>query len=417
MFSKDKLLTFKLNSHQPFVHGVWKKDKISIGDEEAVKGRSELILKNFEKIIKKKFKDKDIENMTLLDIGSYDGYTSIEIEKRLKFKEIVSIEPREKNFLKGKFIRNFCNVKSNVKFQNCELDQIEEKFDIVFCVGVLHHLDNLSQFLSMVSQRAKKAVFIECLTFDIKNKFLNNIFNKLSRKILEPKDIIYKFNKKIVGLSGHKLETNYSDGSTIKNVSVVSLPNNEYLEQLLYVNNFKSQILVSGKEYFKFIKSGLRNFSASIIYGEKFNSENLNRNELVYIKIYEKNYITKCINQKIINKIKKNKFNYFLQRLLINKDNFEYEIILNFKYNFDDKINFEQAKIFLKNKKIFKAVRILINIIGKYNSDYRCCYRAFAILSIIYKNKKDKKDLFLNLLKNCNNNYPIEILGNIDLYN
>jgi hypothetical protein len=415
MFSKDKLSVFELNSHQPFVHGVWGEDKIPIGDEEALKGRSQLILNNFEKIIKKKFKDKDIENMTLLDIGSYDGYTSVEIEKRFKFKKIVSIEPREKNYLKGKFIRNFCNIKSNVKFQNCELDQIKEKFDIVFCVGVLHHLDNLSQFLSMVSEKAEKAIFIECQTSDAKKRFLNFFLKKLLTKIIEPKD--EKFKKKLIGLSAHKFESNYSDGSTIKNQTVVSIPNNEYLEQLLYVNNFKSQILVSGKEYFKFIKSKLRNHSASIIYAEKYNSENLNKNEFEYIKKYETNYITRCINQKVINKIKKNKLNYYLQRLFISKENFEYEIIFNFRYNFNDKINFEQAKVFLKNKKIFKAVRILINIIGKYNSDYRCCYRAFAILSIIYKDKKDKKDLFLNLLKKCNNNYPVEILDNINLYN
>ena len=194
MFSKDKLSVFELNSHQPFVHGVWGEDKIPIGDEEALKGRSQLILNNFEKIIKKKFKDKDIENMTLLDIGSYDGYMSVEIEKRFKFKKIVSIEPREKNYLKGKFIRNFCNIKSNVKFQNCELDQIEEKFDIVFCAGVLHHLDNLSQFLSMVSEKAEKAIFIECQTSDAKKRFLNFFLKKLLTKIIEPKD--EKFKKK-----------------------------------------------------------------------------------------------------------------------------------------------------------------------------------------------------------------------------
>ena len=156
MFSKNKLLKFELNSHQPFVHGVWKKGNISIGNEEAVKGRSKLILDNFEKIIKKKFKDEEIKNMRLLDIGSYDGHTSIEIENRIKFKEIVSIEPRKKNFEKGQFIRNFCNIKSNVKFLNCEIEEINEKFDVIFCVGVLHHLDNIPQFLSMISKKLKK---------------------------------------------------------------------------------------------------------------------------------------------------------------------------------------------------------------------------------------------------------------------
>ena len=49
--------------------------------------------------------------MRILDIGTYDGHTSVQIEKRLPFKEIISLEPRRKNFLKGKFVRDYLKFK------------------------------------------------------------------------------------------------------------------------------------------------------------------------------------------------------------------------------------------------------------------------------------------------------------------
>jgi hypothetical protein len=93
----DKLLKkFWLNSHQPFAHGNWTNGKITIGNEEALTGRNKLILDEFEKIVKNKFNTEEIKKIRLLDIGSYDGQTSVEIEKRLPFKEIVSLEPKKK---------------------------------------------------------------------------------------------------------------------------------------------------------------------------------------------------------------------------------------------------------------------------------------------------------------------------------
>ena len=98
MISKRKIQKFWLNSFQPFAHGNWTNGEIIIGNEEALTGRNELILSQFEKIIKEKFSIDQIKKMRLLDIGSYDGQTSVEIEKRLPFQEIISVEPRKKIF-------------------------------------------------------------------------------------------------------------------------------------------------------------------------------------------------------------------------------------------------------------------------------------------------------------------------------
>jgi SAM-dependent methyltransferase len=411
----DKLLKkFWLNSHKPYAHGNWTNGKITIGNEEALTGRNKLILDEFEKIIKNKFNTEQIKKMRLLDIGSYDGQTSVEIEKRLPFKEIVSVEPRKKNYIKGKFVRDFLDIKTNIKFENLNLEDVKENFDIVFCVGVLHHLDNINDFLKKISKICGKSIFIECLSYNPKNNLVNYLLKKLNKKIIEPKDLIYKFREKTVGISGHKLETNYYDGSTLQEVAVVTIPDNEFIKQVLYVNGFTSKILVSDKNYYKHIKSNFRNFSATIIYASRDNNYNPNRLLKKYIYSYEKKYLTICLNDKLLSLIES--YNFLLKYILklFKKSKFEYELLLNIKYSVKDKINFEKAKIYLNNKKTFRSTRALYKIISSYKSDYRTCYRAFALLAFIYRKNKDKKKLFLDLLKNCNHRYPIEIIDELE---
>ena len=410
MISEKKIKKFWLNSFQPFAHGNWTNGQIKIGNEEALKGRNKLILDQFEKIIKEKFSIDQIKKMRILDIGSYDGQTSYEIEKRIPFKEIISVEPRKKNFYKGKFVRNYLNIKSNVKFINTTLEDLNEKFDIIFCVGILHHLENINIFLKKLCNICGRSIFIDCLSYDTKNNFLNILLNNLNKKIIEPKDIIYKFRKKTVGISGHKLETNYYDGSTLDSLSVVTIPDNEYIKQIMYVNGFKSEILVTGKNYYRFIQSNFRDLSSTIIYAEKDN--NYNQKNLVkeYVKTYEKNYLINSLNDKILSIVEKYNFLTKFFYLIENKNKFTSEILLNLKYNFEDKINFEKSKNCLRKKQFFKATRILYKIISKYNADYRTCYRSFALLAMIYQKKEARKKLFLDLLKNCNEHFPLEIV-------
>ena len=414
MITQKKIQKFWLNAFQPYAHGNWmgEEKKIIIGNEEALKGRNELILTQFKKIILKKFSLDEIKKMRVLDIGSYDGHTSVQIEKRLNFKEIVSIEPKKKNFLKGMFVRDYLKIKTNVKFINCNLEDIKEKFDIVFCVGVLHHLDNINDFIKQLSNLCEKSIFIECQSYKPKSNIINFLLKRLNKKIIEPKDIVYKFEKKTVGISGHKFETNFYDGSTVNDLSVVTVPDNEFIKQVLFVNGFKSDVILSGKEYSKYIQSNFRNFSATILYGEKNQNINQVTKKRKYIKSYEKDYLENCLNTKLLKFIEKNRIFFKFILLFIDKNKFDYEIFLNLKYNFDDKINFEKAKNYLKKKEIFKASRILYRLISEYNSDYRTCYRAFALLAHIYKGRKNEK-LFLELLKNCNEYYPTEIISEI----
>jgi len=413
MITKKKLNSFELNSFQPFAHGIWSNGKIKIGDEETLSGRNKLIVSEFKKIILEKYTIEEIKNLTILDIGGYDGLISTQIEEVLPFKKMVCLEPRKKNFLKGKFVRNYLNLETKVEFINGNLNNIKEEFDIIFCAGVIHHVQDLNSFIKQISKLAKKSIFIENCSYNPKNIFLNYFLNKLNLKLIEPKDIIYKFQKKEVGFCGYKYETNYYDGSAIEPLSIVSLPNVTYLKQLFFVNGFNSKVLLDENNYFKHIKGKFRDYSASIIYADKMIKNNINENIKKMFYDYEYNYLSTVLSLNNIKFFEKYKFLHKFILFFYNKKIFDREIMLNLKYNYEDKINFEKAKFFLKDKKIYRSVRYLFKIIEKKNSDYRSCYRSYALLSFIYRNKNQGK-IFQKFLANCNNKYPLKIIKDIE---
>ena len=103
------------------------------------------------------------------------------------------------------FVRDYLKIKTNVKFINCNLEDIKEKFDIVFCVGVLHHLDNVNDFIKKLTNLCEKSIFIECQSYEPKSNIINFLLERLNKKIIEPKDIAYKFEKKLLEYQGINL--------------------------------------------------------------------------------------------------------------------------------------------------------------------------------------------------------------------
>jgi len=98
---------------------------------------------------------QEIKSFSLVDIGCYDGYLTAEIEKALPFKRIVGVEPRLKNIDKGKKIRKYLNLTTSIEFRQGDIDLIAnegEAFDIVFCSGVLHHIENVTEVLKKLKK-------------------------------------------------------------------------------------------------------------------------------------------------------------------------------------------------------------------------------------------------------------------------
>jgi len=376
-----------------------------------------------------------------VDIGCYDGYLTTEIEKILPFKRIVGIEPRLKNIDKGKKIRQYLDIHTSIDFRKGDIDTITEEnevFDIVFCSGVFHHIENTTDTLRKLKKITGKGIFIECQTFSslIKNKLLDKLVNSFYRKVIEPKDLIYRFiPKSNIGVSGFKIETDYYDGSA-KGLSVVSVPSPAYLQTSLLGVGFTSpEITLSPIEYRKKIFSHLRDFRSVCIYANSENLEDITNKINTYVESYERDMMAKILNEDLLislgmyesNKAILNtffrylistQFNRNLQKIvdkiinIIGKDNVSIEILKNIKYKPKDKINFEFAKYNISIGKIDVANELLLKIVGEINADWRTCYRTFALLAIIYKQQINHKKYayFKDLLLTANPNYPVNIL-------
>lgn len=87
----------RLNSFGNFTCSEWVKDGVTIGDEEGLRGRSNLILKEIHKTITKNYSLDELKNKTIIDIGCYDGFYLTNLSY-LNFKEIVGLEPKKKIF-------------------------------------------------------------------------------------------------------------------------------------------------------------------------------------------------------------------------------------------------------------------------------------------------------------------------------
>jgi 2-polyprenyl-3-methyl-5-hydroxy-6-metoxy-1,4-benzoquinol methylase len=450
--TREKVI-HSINAIGPFVHGVWKNQTQKIGDEEALTGRAQAIIDNFKYVMLKKYSIEEIKNFSLIDIGCYDGYLTTEIEKILPFKKIVGIEPRIKNINKGIKIRKYLNIHTSIDFREGDIDTITKKgevFDIVFCSGVLHHIENVTEVLRKLKKITNKGIFIECQCYSslIKSKFIKKLVDNFYNKILEPKDIIYRFVPKITGVCGFKLETNYYDGSA-KDLSVVCVPSPAYLQtSLLGVGFLNPEITLDPIEYRKKIFSQLRDFRSVCMFANAGAgggvSNDIKNNISFYVQSYERDMLTKILskdlfikmglleNEKSILEILfkfliKKKFNRNLQKIankiieMIGKDNLSIEILKNIKFKPEDKINFEYAKYKISIGELELGTNILLKIINELNADWRTCYRSFALLAIIYRRQNDMPNYayFKDLLVTANPNYPINILEEkfSDLFN
>ena len=65
----------KLNAFGNFTCSEWTNENVTVGREEGLQGRSELILKTIKNYLKSKYNNDDIKNLSILDIGCFDGFT------------------------------------------------------------------------------------------------------------------------------------------------------------------------------------------------------------------------------------------------------------------------------------------------------------------------------------------------------
>jgi len=133
-----------INAYGPYNHAVWNSQGLKISNEERVSGRVELLAKKIRECILKNFTLDEIKKLSIVDVGYYDGWILQELSD-LPFSRIVGIEPRERNIIKGKMIRELLGIESKIEFRIGDISSLgNQKFDIVICTGVLHHCESIS---------------------------------------------------------------------------------------------------------------------------------------------------------------------------------------------------------------------------------------------------------------------------------
>jgi SAM-dependent methyltransferase len=104
------------------------------------------------------------EGLRGADLGCLEGGYSVELA-RLGFREVVGIEVRKANFDKCRFVKERLAF-TNLTFVNDDVWNLERYgiFDVVFCCGLLYHLDRPKQFLHLLASQTRRALLIKTAT-------------------------------------------------------------------------------------------------------------------------------------------------------------------------------------------------------------------------------------------------------------
>ena len=136
-----------LNALAPFDHGVWEGtnstgEKIQVGENALFRRRSDWLVDRISAYLIDHFGEKKLKLMTILEVGSYDGWVLTQLCMRFQFAEAIGVEPRLKNIKKGEAGRSLAKIRSFAKFIQgtaSDLDTLLEdrEFDIVM-LSLIH---------------------------------------------------------------------------------------------------------------------------------------------------------------------------------------------------------------------------------------------------------------------------------------
>ncbi len=224
-------LVEELNAHGPYDHGLWSEVKSGSATSEPTLGvgggifheRSRHLVDEICRIAKAHFSDEELSLMSLLDVGCYDGWVLVQIEARLNLSRMVGIEPRRKNIEKGVTARQAYGVATNVEFIQGEIESIDEvlrneQFDIVLCLGTIHHVESTPRAIRKLAAHAKRLLVIDTMVIDEPKKDAREI-----KRLLNLRDVAYLGAPQDWAIAAFKYETPYFDGSTTGDL-IVNVP-------------------------------------------------------------------------------------------------------------------------------------------------------------------------------------------------
>lgn len=404
---RNPKLIEQINASGPFNHSIWRGKNLVVTNEEGLAGRARFLADTIRKSILRVFPKTRLRDVTIADVGCYDGWILHMLED-FPFRDMVGIEPRQKNIDKGRKIRTLLGIKSRVRFVNAAIESLpKKKYDIVLCIGTFHHLESVPTALRSLDAICGKLLIIETLCLPREH------ITPGVRQDVEMKDVIYKFKPTLCGLTGQKFEPSYYDGSAMQ-TGVVSIPSIPSLLMYLDVLGYDAVIAAKPEDFKRAMPRNPRPSQEVLIYAVKKKKLPEDAELRMYVTRYERGFIEEVLPRDIVvplyerycrgRKIRLSGAARLvarhledparplggLERRLIKRPA-AMEIVRTLRFNQFEKISFEYGKILLSEKNFREAAVVLQSIVQKVNADWRATYRALYLLSEIYRVLEDRK--------------------------
>lgn len=433
------------NAYGPYSHGAWVGPDIAVGNEESFAGRGAFLVSLIRGAILERFTVEQLRTMTLVDVGSYDGWLLCQLED-LPFRSMIGIEPRDKNLTKGRMIRTLLGVETRCEFRKGSIETLDavlggQKADVVLCAGLLHHLPSIAEGVARLRAICRHLLFLDtlCLPSAIEDERL--------RTALELKDLPYFFGDHGFGVTGYKLESGYYDGSAL-GMSVVSLPSIGALRLFLRVHGFSDiRVVADPAAYAGAVKGGWRQFSAACLVAEIDPGHDANREVAAWVGEYEGGLMRTLLPQSLArglydrhslgrrgasadtwlvrvvsgSGVRSSWLQTIWQRLMQRslRDRYALEICRNLRHAPKDKAALEYGKCLLAQRRHVEAEQVLLGITRRPNADWRSVYRAFCLLAWSFRDRSDldRAARYVELCRTANPQFPESLLnGSIALF-
>lgn len=427
----------RLNAHGPYNHAVWSAKGITVSNEEKLSGRGRFLVQSVRAALEREFTHEQMAQMSIADVGCYDGWVLHELSD-LPFARMVGIEPREKNLLKGKVVRETLGVRTRVEFQVGEIESLSlssEQFDVVLCLGLLHHLESIPLALRNLRAVCRRFLYLE--TICLSSRHINDGL----RREMELKDVVYFGRATVLGLTGQKLESAYYDGSTTT-LTAVSIPSAETLRMYLQVIGFDQiRTEVDPERFRDLIWRDQRDATAICISARPADplkaATSINEAELV--ANYERGLARTLLGRQDVERLVRivhnrapltslTPFGWLVvlylhapswlaglpRRLAAQwlRDRYAREILKNLRFNTADKVTLEWGKVLYAEGDYAGAIEALTSITQRLNADSRATYRSFYLLARAHQalGNEAASARYLDLCLTCNPKYPLDAI-------
>lgn len=429
------------NAYGPYSHGTWVSQELAVGNEEALAGRGGFLASHIRRTILEKFTIEQIRGMTLVDVGCYDGWLICQLED-LPFARMMGVEPRKKNLDKGRVIRQLLGIETRCEFRQGSIENLDEvldgvQADVVTCTGLFHHLTSTADGVAALRAICRQLLFLETICFPAA------LEDERLQKGMELKDLPYFFGNKGFGVTGHKLESGYYDGSATR-MSVVSLPSVSALRMFLDVGGFEDiRVVVDPDAYARAVAGEGRSFSAVCmtasprqgtlepsLWVQEYESGVLCT--LLPLDVAQSLYQVYCMHEETgempeLARLASGMISgsgqeqEHARNLLQAKvpDSYTFEIYKNLRYAPHDKIALEYGKCMVASGSYETGEQVLLRVTRRMNADWRAVYRSFCVIAWSARARGDAiaAARYEELCRIANPQYPkMLLLGGVGMF-